>query len=481
MSSEAREVDVAILGAGTAGLSAWRTAKRAGLTALMCDPGPHGTTCARVGCMPSKLLIAAANAAHHARHTAQFGVHTGEVRVDDAEVMARVQSERDRFVGFVMQVIDEARDAGELLEGRAAITGPGTLQVEGQGEVRFKRLVLATGSRPTIPKPYQALPPELLLTSDTVFELKTLPARVLVVGLGVIGLELGQALHRLGVKVTLLGMAHLIANLTDPTVRDVAREVLSSELDLHSDHTLQEVRAEGDGVLVRFLDASGNAQERHIDRVLIAAGRRPNLDTLGLDTLGITPDERGRYPIDPGTLQLGDEPIFVAGDANGLHPVLHEASDDGRRVADNATHPDAPLITQRRTKLGIAFCDPQLAVVGKSYDDLSDCEASAGQVSFADQGRARVEGVNRGVLRVYGAQETGQLLGAELCGPQAEHLAHLLAWVIQRRLTVSEVLELPFYHPVLEEGLRTALRDLSSKLRHREGIKCGVTEHGVGC
>lgn len=474
-----RRVDVAILGAGTAGLSARRAAKAAGASVVMIDPGPFGTTCARVGCMPSKLLIAAADAAHHAREAPNFGVHTETVRVDGRAVLRRVQAERDRFVGFVEEVIEEARQMEELIVGRARITGPGELAVNDDMTVEFDRLVIATGSAPFVPRPFQGLD-QLMLTNEEVFELEDLPESLLVVGLGVIGLELGQAFHRLGVRTTLLGVGGSIGPITDPEVAEEAKSVLISELDLHPDYELKSVEPTSDGVSIHFVDSTGRERRETFSRVLMAAGRRSSLGGLGLDTLGIEPRERGVYDIDPDTLQLGDAPIFVAGDVNNLHPLLHEAADDGKIAGANAARYPDVRAAQRRTPLAVVFSDPQIGIVGKGYSALGQCEAVAGEVNYGDQGRARVQGINQGKVRIYAEKHSGRLLGAELFGPRVEHLSHLLSWAVQQQLTVDQALEMPFYHPVVEEGIRTALRDLNANLLHGAPIKCAVSELGPG-
>mgnify|MGYP001247007520 CR=1 FL=1 len=479
MSSNVVNVEVVILGAGSAGLSAWRAARKQGASVALIDPGPFGTTCARVGCMPSKLLIAAADAAHHARQVSEFGIHSEGVRVDGREVLERVQAERDRFVGFVMEVIEEARAAGELIVGRAKVLAPGRLSVDDGTEVHFERLVVATGTAPFVPPPFRGLE-HALLTNETVFDLDRLPSSVLVVGLGAIGLELGQSLHRLDVRTTLVGILGQLGPLTDPVILAQAHETLREELDIHSDYRLESIASEDEGVRVKFVDSQGRQREDTYEKILMAAGRRPNLDEIGIRSLGIAADEVGRYPIDPDTLQLGDLPVFVAGDVNELHPVLHEAADDGRIAGGNAAHYPEVHAAWRRTPLGIAFSDPQIAVVGGGYAALSDCEAVAGEVSFANQGRARVHAVNAGKVRIYADKHSGRLLGAELFGPKAEHLAHLLSWAVQSKMTVEQALAMPFYHPVFEEGLRTALRGLDANLRHGEPIKCVVTEMGVG-
>lgn len=474
-----RQVDVAIIGAGSAGLAARRAAKAAGASIALIDAGPFGTTCARVGCMPSKLLIAAAHAAQQAREAEHFGVHA-EVRVDSAAVLGRVRSERDRFVSFVLAVIEEARADGELIEGRAKIESPGVLSISDGSRVRYRSLVVATGGKPSILPAYRRLEKKYVLTHEDVFELEALPKSLLVVGAGVIGLELGQAFARLGVRTTIVGAEGLVGPLTDPDLRQCADTILSGELDLHTSHQLEAVEATSEGVRVRFNDRNAKPREETFERVLMAAGRPPSLDALDLEQLGVRKDERGRYPIDPQTLQLADQPVFIAGDANGLHPILHEAADDGAIAAKNAAQFPKLEKPARRTPLAIMFTYPQIAVVGQSHKDLATCAVMQGEVDYADQGRARVQAQNRGKLRVYGDHKTHRLIGAELVAPEAEHLAHLLAWSIQRELTVEDVLALPFYHPVVEEGLRTALRDLAKNLRCGEPIKCRVSELGVG-
>jgi len=196
------------------------------------------------------------------------------------------------------------------------------------------------------------------------------------------------------------------------------------------------VRAD-DGVQISFEDSTGKKRAETFERVLMAAGRRSNLGKLGLETMGIVAGEGGRYNIDADTLQLGDSAVFVAGDVSELHPLLHEASDDGRIAGGNAARFPDVRAAQRRTPLAIAFTDPQIGIVGTGHSGLGNCEAMAGEVDYADQGRARVQGINQGLIRIYGDRHTGRLLGAELFGPRVEHMSHLLAWAVQQQLTVD--------------------------------------------
>ena len=164
-------------------------------------------------------------------------------------------------------------------------------------------------------------------------------------------------------------------------------------------------------------------------------------------------------------MQCGISPIFIAGDAGDDLPILHEAADEGRIAGENAARFPDVREAPRRTPLAVVFSDPQLAVVGARHADLPPGTFVTGEVSFEDQGRSRVMLRNTGLLHVYADIATGRLVGAEMIGPDAEHLGHLLAWSIQAEFTVERTLAMPFYHPVVEEGLRTALRDADAKLR----------------
>ncbi|PIE79242.1 MAG: dihydrolipoamide dehydrogenase, partial [Chloroflexi bacterium] len=165
--------------------------------------------------------------------------------------------------------------------------------------------------------------------------------------------------------------------------------------------------------------------------------------------------------------------IFIAGDASDQAALLHEAADQGRIAGDNAGR--FPEITGglRRSHLAVVFCDPQIAVVGESYAGLcarlGDDRFAIGEVDFSGQGRARTVLRNSGLLRVYADRKSGRFLGAEMVAPDGEHLGHLLAWAHQQELTVGEILDLPFYHPVVEEGLRTALQQVAAELAGKAG------------
>ena len=462
------QVDVAVIGGGTAGLAAYRAAKAHTPSVVLIEGGPYGTTCARVGCMPSKLLIAAAEAVHHIHKAPGFGVHPqGEIRIDGREVMARVKRERDRFVGFVLEGVDSI-PAEEKIQGYARFLDAHTLMVDDHTEIQAKRIVIATGSRPSWPAAWNELGDRLIINDD-VFEWDDLPGAVAVFGPGVIGLELGQALHRLGVRVIMFGMGGLVGPLTDEAIRDYAAKTINEEFYLDADAKLEQMFRDGDQVRIRYLDKAGLQQEINVDYVLAATGRRANVDKLDIEKSGVEIDNRGIPLADRFTLQTSVPHLFIAGDASNQLPLLHEAADQGRIAGDNAGRFPDIRAGLRRSALSVVFSDPQIAMVGSTLRELNQKYSSCGcfeigEVSFEDQGRSRVMLRNKGLLHVYGEHGTGRFLGAEMMGPNVEHIAHLLAWAHQQQMTISQMLDMPFYHPVIEEGLRTALRDLNAKL-----------------
>lgn len=457
-----RSVDVAIIGAGTAGMTAYRRATDFTDSVLMIEGGDFGTTCARVGCMPSKLLIAAAEASHGVTTAAQFGIRPSGVSIDGPAVMQRVRSERDRYVASVLKSID-AIDDGHKLIGYARFLDDKRLQIDEHTELTAKAIVIASGSAPHVPDNFSALG-DRLITSDDVFDWHYLPKAVAVFGAGAIGLELAQALHRLGVKIFVFGRGGNVGSLSDPAVAKACLHSLQNEFYLDPDAHVSAMERDGDQVSISFTDDEGRARTEIFDYVLAATGRRANVSRLGLENTSFELDANGLPKFDPYTLQVGDSSVFIAGDVNAMQPVLHEAADEGRTAGANAgRYPDL-RVGARRAALNVVFCEPQIAVVGSRYSELEEGSFAIGEVCFADQGRAQVMAKNQGLLHVYAERGTGLLLGAEMCGPQAEHLGHLLSWACQLRLDIDAILELPFYHPVVEEGLRTALQQARRKL-----------------
>ena len=456
--------DVAVVGAGTAGIAAFRAAEAAGASPVLIEQGPGGTTCARVGCMPSKLLIAAGAAAHGARHAGLFGVRVADVGIDGPAVLARLRAERDRFVGSVFEGLEKIPDARRL-RGRARFLDGRTLAVGDEGRVSFRAAVIATGSSPSIPKPLKALGARVL-TTDTVFELSDLPASLAVVGAGAVGIEIAQAMARLGVRVAVFDSGSSLAGLSEPGLIEEAAAIFGAEMALHRGAAIEVAEAVDDGVRLTWTAPDGGRHAASFTHILAAAGRPPNTKDLGLETASRL-DADGVPAFDPRTLVCAGAPILIAGDANAGRPVLHEASRQGGIAGRNAAalaRGDDPESPDPWPKLAIVFTHPQAALVGAPYDPDAGAARVVGGMAFGNQGRASIEGTNRGGIRLW-ADRGGKLLGGELLGPDCEHLAHSLAYAVADGLTAEAVWARPVYHPTVEEGLGSALADLRHRLR----------------
>ncbi|MDF1563752.1 MAG: dihydrolipoyl dehydrogenase [Deltaproteobacteria bacterium] len=458
-------VDVAVIGAGTAGRNALRQVSRSGKSFVFINGGPMGTTCARVGCMPSKVAIQVAEDFHRRAAFEDEGIRgAGGLSIDIPAAMKKIRSMRDFFVARTLDGTDQLHQ-GHFIDGYAKLLEPDLIEVNGE-RIRAGTIVLATGSSSIVPGPWKAFG-DRILTSDVFFEQEDFPARVAVVGLGVIGLELGQVLARLGVEVHGFDALDRIGGLTDPKVAEAAKQALEEDFPIHLGHAV-EISEEGEA-----LKLSAGEVSVVVDKVLVSIGRRPNTAGFDLGRFGVEVDARGVPAFDPATMKVEGLPIFLAGDLSGDRPVLHEATDEGRIAGINAGR-DEPLRFARKAMLGITFTDPNVCRVGMSFADAEARGAAIGEQNFMRQARSRVMGKARGLLRVYGDGSDGKLLGAEMAIPGGEHLAHELAWAIQQGLTVFDLLAMPFYHPVLEEGLQGALNSLASKVEHKPAVPPGL-------
>jgi len=461
---EERYVDVAILGSGTAGLNAMGQVRRAGKSFVLINGGEPGTTCARVGCMPSKALIQVAEDLHKARQLGRYGVSGHrELRLDATQALEHVRHIRDILVERVLTNSTDDLPPEVFIQDDGRFLAPTLIQV-GDQRIRAGAVVIATGSRPLVPAAWRGLG-DRLITTDDVFELETLPASLAVIGLGPIGLELGQSLSRLGVAVTGFDQLNSLGGLTDPEVLAQAKEILGKEFPLHLGQPAS-ITAEGDRLRV-----SAGDQSLLVDQVLCCIGRVPNVTGLGLENLGLPLDRRGLPPFDHRTMQVGDLPVYIAGDVDGERAILHEAGDEGKIAGYNAAR-GGKTAFRRKTPIAINFCDPNLCMVGRRYGELDPQTTAIGQIRFAPIGRALVMGQTRGLLRIYADKASGLLLGAEMIGAKGENLAHLICWSIEMGLTVTRMLRMPFYHPVMEEALQAALYDLYKQVeaKHDGGL-----------
>lgn len=467
-----RKVSVAVIGAGTAGQNAFRQAQKTTENLVIINDGIWTTTCATIGCMPSKLMIAAAARAHEAKNSEAFGVHA-EVQIDGKQVMTRVQAERDRFTGFVKKQVENWPE-DKKISGRAYINKEGLIEVNDE-LIAADKIIVATGSSPFIPEGWGDKLGRTLITSDTVFELTDLPASMAVVGAGAIGLELAQAFNRLGVAVTLFNRVNRVGGLQDKDINQKAIDCLDQELTMQLGSEIKNVGTQTHAnsnelsAFIDYQDSAGQSQQWQGDCVLVATGRRNSIDELGIENLGVELDDKNRPKnLNINTGQIGDLEVYIVGDANAHIPLLHVASDEGFSAGSEVCRDNiGAYIRPPAIPLSIVFCEPQIANVGMSLPEIeqSELEHVTGKVSFDNQGRSRIMGVNCGLLHIYACKETDKILGASMVGPDAEYIGHILAITITNDISVKQLLDTPFYHPTILEGLRTALRDVQRQIQ----------------
>ncbi|WP_201587983.1 dihydrolipoyl dehydrogenase [Psychrobacter jeotgali] len=463
------EVDVAIIGAGTGGMYALREVRRANKSFVLIDKGPLGTTCARVGCMPSKVALHIAEYWSSKKEFPRYGISGAEhLRLDSAKAWQALREQRDQFADSAAG--NAKKGAGKhLIMGEARFLEPTLLEVEqasGTQQVKAKSVIIANGSRPVMPRFLEPFS-EHCITTDEFFEMEKLPKSIGILGLGAIGLEMGLALARLGVEVHGADMAQTVAGISDPEVSDIALAEFAKEIHLYLGAPAELVEAE-QGVVLKAGD-----KQVQVDKVLVALGRRPNTDQLNLAEAGFELDALGQPLFNVNTLQLGTHPVFIVGDVNGYRPLMHEAADEGAMAGYNAVQ-NEPIAFKRKTPFAIAFTNPDVISVGTRFDELNKDEVLIGTALSQANGRSRVLTDREGILRLYADKSSGKLLGASMIGVRGEHVAQLLVLAIERGETAHSLLQMPFYHPVVEEIIQSALQDIVRKIPDAAGLPFGL-------
>ncbi|WP_000459899.1 dihydrolipoyl dehydrogenase [Acinetobacter baumannii] len=455
--------DLIIIGAGTAGISAYKEAVKYTNNLLIINDGPWDTTCARVGCMPSKVLISTANRMHDIQNAQEVGL-SASADINTDQVMEHVRTLRDRFTKATVKDVEQWPTEHKI-SGKAHFIDAKTIEVNGK-RYQSKSFILAVGSTPNYDQTWKQELDDRLITTDQIFELNTLPKSIAIIGSGVIALEIAQAMHRLGVETTIFARSKRIGIFTSPKLQQLAQEELSKELNFLFETLPHEVKSTSDGVILNY-KIDEKEKSIQVEYVLSATGRSSLLDTLKLENIDKSFKDIKLLPINAKTKQLDNYPIFIAGDAYTSTPLQHEAAHEGKKVVHNCLN--YPQLNSVKTlpPLGIVFSHPEMAIVGQSYKQLKDngVDFVTGEASYERQGRAIVLGKNKGAIEVYIERESQKLLGAELFTEATEHMAHLLSWIIGEKLTLNDILEKPFYHPTLEEGLRTALKHARRQLK----------------
>lgn len=448
--------DMVVVGAGTAGLITAIGAAGLGKKVALIERHLMGGDCLNVGCVPSKALIRLATAAAAVRRAADFGVHAGgDVSVDFAKVMERVRrlraalSPHDSAKGYTEQGVDVYLGSGRF-------TGPDTLDVEGR-TLRFKKACIATGARAAAP-PIPGLNHIAYLTNETLFELTELPKTLGVIGAGPIGCELAQAFARLGSEVYLVEAMHGVLPNEDPEASEIVRRAIVDD-GVHllcCGEALQLSQGDGTGVRLQA-ESHGHRYDLRVDRLLVAVGRTPNSDGLGLEAAHVRHDERGVIVDD--RLRTSNPHIYAAGDICFKYKFTHVADANARLVVRNALLGWIPR-KPKASDLVIPWCtytDPEIAHVGTYAKDLdaAGLRYETVQIDLAEVDRAVLESETAGLLKVH-VTPNGRILGATLVSRHAGESISEITTAIVHGIKLQHLSKVIHPYPTQAEAIKRA-------------------------
>ncbi len=447
--------ELVIIGGGPAGLVVASVAGQLGVRTTLIERGPAlGGDCLHTGCVPSKTLIHTARVAALMRRGAEFGLPAADPRVDLGAVMDRVRS----VVDSIQAHDDPERFRGygvDVVFGKARFTGPREVRA-GDRRITGRRFVIATGSRPAVP-PIPGLAEAGYLTSDTVWSLRELPRRLAVLGAGPIGLELAQAFARLGSRVTLLDMAPRLLPGEDPETGEALRGILEAEgIRVLTGVGVERVERNGAVTTLHGRD-SETAFAVEADELLVATGRHPDIEALGLDAAGVAYTRTG-ITVD-ARLRTSAKHIFACGDCCGPHPFTHMAEYQAGVVIGNAVF-RLPRRVDYRVVPRVIYCDPELARIGLNETEArrEGLDVEILRFPFGQVDRAIAENETAGEARLV--VRRGRLLGATLLGPHAGELIHELALAMQAKIPVSRISATIHAYPTLAQIHRRAVNTL---------------------
>lgn len=454
------EFDVIVLGGGSAGTTAAKTAAAAGARTAMFNDGELGGLCILRGCMPTKTMLHAAHLLHHAGHHRTPGIGSATPSVDFGAVMANKDDKVQRFKQAKLAGIAEG--GYQVIDARARFSGADTV-IAGDRSYRFTQgAVVATGSLSTVP-PIAGLADTPYLTSDDVMELRTQPKSLVVLGSGAIGLEFAQFYARMGTEVHLVSRRRVFTD-AGPAIAEEMAVMLDHEPNLHAHHPADTLSVQkcADGIELEIAPSNGK-QTIRAELLLVATGRRADIESLNLQAAGIRID-RGRVVTD-ASMRSSNPNVFFAGDASGMRLLLHVANWEGTVAGLGAAQVPGDHRVENRLNMSVVFTDPPLALLGMTEAQAGEAgiDVICAKARFPETGRAITMDVQHGVFNLV-ADSKGQIVGAQIFGPRADDLIHALSGVMYYRGTVQDILAMPWYHPTLSEVVLGLAREIVGHL-----------------
>lgn len=448
----ARRYNFVVVGGGTAGLVSAMGAAGLGAKVALIEKSLLGGDCLNVGCVPSKALLAAARLAHRMRHAERFGIKASNIEIDFSKIMARLREARS-----TLSVHDSAarfQQAGiDVFFGEARFENDKEISV-GESKLRFAKAVIASGGRAAVP-PIEGVDTVPYLTNETIFSLEQLPARLCIVGGGPIGCEMAQAFARFGSKVCLLDSGKHILGRDDAAAAAVVRDALIEDGVVIEEGATIERFEGGAPPSCHYRNAQGEAKRSNFDQLLLAVGRRPNVEGLNLEAAGISYDSRGVKVDD--RLRTSNPRVFAAGDICLRKQFTHSADAAARIVIVNALFKGRMKVSDLMVP-ACTYTDPELSQVGVSPNDQQELgyEVDTIEQSMATVDRAQLEGSTAGFLKLHYKRGTDRVVGATLVAEHAGELIHEIALAIQAKVGLKQLSSLIHCYPTQAEVIKKA-------------------------
>ncbi len=463
--------DVIILGGGPAGYVCAIRCAQLGLSTAVVEREALGGTCVLWGCIPAKALLESANLANRLKHAGEHGITVGDVKIDFAPAMKRsraVSTQNSKGVGFLFKKnkVTELRGTGALEKGgkRVTVTAP-----DGKKETHEARkaVVVATGSRVKgLPQVGLEINKTTVLSSDDVLVLDQAPKAMLVVGAGAVGCEFSDVFNAYGTKVTLVDVAPQILPLEDAdSAAEVTKAFKRRGIDVLTGAKISNVQV-GPSSVSCTVEAGGERRDLTVDRVLVAAGRAPNIDTAGLKEAGVQLTERGFVKVDE-RFQTSVPGVYAIGDVAGNQMLAHKGSREGHVLAELLAG-EHPHPVNYENVPNCTYCHPEVASIGLTEAQCKErgLDYKVGKFPFSANGRARTAGETDGFVKILRGAKYGEILGAHIVGAHATELIHELVVARENEYTVEEVDLAIHAHPTLSEAVAEAALDSMGKMIH---------------
>jgi pyruvate/2-oxoglutarate dehydrogenase complex dihydrolipoamide dehydrogenase (E3) component len=451
-----------IVGAGSGGYAAARTARDLGADVALVDHGPLGGLCILRGCMPSKTLIASSDAIHDMREAAELGIHAGDIRIDFQHIMRRKHELIKGFADYRIEGIEQF----PLYMGHASFLSANELKVGGDLILQADKWIIATGSNVAPSHAVHGLDDVGYIDSDGALELQELPKSLIVLGGGYIGCELGQFFSRMGTKTSIVLRSRHLLSGEDHDIGDALTQYYREEgIDVHTETQIMRVSKRGDKKVVHILH-HGVEGDLEADELLYCLGRVPNFDTLDLDKAGVDCHHITGIETD-ATMQTCVPNFYAIGDVAGKHMLVHVAIYEGEIAARNAilgTREEADYSLQKAHTI---FSDPQVAVVGETERELQARGVAyvKGTYDFAEHGKAQCLNKTKGFVKMMAAADTGKILGAAVLGADGSDLIHEIIVAMRYGATVKDFMMIPHLHPTMAEIWTYPAEECAAKLQ----------------